>query len=129
MVRMEEVRGFAKRIAEEFRPEKVILFGSYAYGTPREGSDVDLLVVMPFSGNGFDRATEILRRIRSPFAVDLLVRRPGDTARRYREFDPLIREALDRGKVLYERDGEGVGGKGARRSGQRPPRTARPQVA
>ena len=35
--------------------------------------------------------------------VDLLARRPEDTARRYEEGDPLIREALDRGKVLYER--------------------------
>jgi predicted nucleotidyltransferase len=104
MIGMQQILAFSKRIAAEFRPWRIILFGSYAYGTPREGSDVDLLVVMPFRGDAFDFATEMLRRVNSPFPVDLLVRRPGDTARRYRQFDPLIREALDRGKVLYERD-------------------------
>ena len=36
-----------QKIIEKFRPEKVILFGSYAYGEPHEGSDLDLLVVTP----------------------------------------------------------------------------------
>ncbi len=114
MISMAQVRAFSRRIAGEFRPERIILFGSYAYGAPRESSDVDLLVVMPFRGNAFDRATQILRRVRAPFPVDLLVRRPGETARQYREFDPLIREALDRGKVLYESDCKGMGKEGRR---------------
>jgi hypothetical protein len=46
---------------------------------------------------------EILNRVAPDFAVDLLARRPEDTARRYLEGDPLIREALDHGKVVYER--------------------------
>jgi predicted nucleotidyltransferase len=41
------IRRYARAIAEEFRPDKIVLFGSYAYGTPHENSDVDLLVVMP----------------------------------------------------------------------------------
>ena len=40
------IRRFARRVAKRFRPDKVILFGSYAYGKPHEGSDVDLLVIM-----------------------------------------------------------------------------------
>jgi predicted nucleotidyltransferase len=40
------IRGYAHAIAAEFHPERIILFGSYAYGTPHEESDVDLLVVM-----------------------------------------------------------------------------------
>ena len=47
----------------------------------------------------------ILNAVDPPFAVDLLARRREDTARRYDQGDPLIREALDRGCVLYERDG------------------------
>lgn len=98
--RIEELCG---QIAEEFQPERIILFGSYASGRPRPDSDVDLLVVLPFEGKGFRKSLEILNRVTPNFSVDLLARRPDDTARRYREGDPLIREALDHGKVLYER--------------------------
>jgi predicted nucleotidyltransferase len=44
---MRVIRRYARAIAEEFHPDKIILFGSYAYGTPHEDSDVDLLVIMP----------------------------------------------------------------------------------
>ena len=103
MVAMDEVEALSREIAREFDPEKIILFGSHAYGTPAEYSDVDLLVIMPFDGTGFDQSLEILDRVDPRFAIDLIVRRPDDTERRYREFDPLIRDALDRGRVLYER--------------------------
>src|SRR4051812_16841001 len=86
-------------------PEKIILLGSYAYGTPTENSDVDLMVVMNYRGREHAKALEILRAVRPPFSIDLLVRRPGATSRRYREFDPLVRGTLDRGKSLYERNG------------------------
>jgi predicted nucleotidyltransferase len=93
------------KIAREFQPERIILFGSYAYGAPGPDSDVDLLVVLQFEGKGFRKSVEILNRVAPDFPVDLVARRPDDTARRYEEGDPLIREALDRGKVLYERHG------------------------
>ncbi len=105
MVAMSQVVELSQRIAHQFDPDKIILFGSYAYGTPGEYSDVDLLVIMPFEGNGFDKSLEILERVDPRFPIDLVVRRPEDTERRYREFDPLIREALDRGRILYERNG------------------------
>lgn len=105
MVAMNEVEALARRIVEEFDPEKIILFGSHAYGTPKEYSDVDLLVLMSFEGNSFDKATEILERIDHDFYVDVIVRAPDDAVRRYREHDPLIRDAFDRGKVVYARNG------------------------
>jgi predicted nucleotidyltransferase len=104
MIAMEQIAELSARIAREFQPERIILFGSYAYGTPTEDSDVDLLVVLPFEGKAHRKTVEILTKTDPHFAIDLLVRRPDDTARRYAEGDPLIREALDRGKVLYERD-------------------------
>jgi predicted nucleotidyltransferase len=52
---MRVIRRYARAIADEFQPDKIILFGSYAYGTPHEGSDVDLLVIMP-ARNQHDRA-------------------------------------------------------------------------
>jgi predicted nucleotidyltransferase len=103
MVDQRLISELSERIIREFHPERIILFGSYAYGQPRPDSDVDLLVVLPFEGTGFRKSLEILNRVSPEFSVDLLARLPEDTARRYAEGDPLIREALDRGKVLYER--------------------------
>ncbi len=105
MVTLDSIVELSGRIAREFQPERIILFGSHACGTAAGESDVDLLVILPFEGKGFRKSVEILNRVTPTFAVDLLARRPEDTARRYAEGDPLIREALDRGRVLYERDG------------------------
>jgi predicted nucleotidyltransferase len=105
MVALNEIQELSRRIAEQFRPDKIILFGSHAYGTPKEYSDVDLLVIMPFAGNSFDQATTILERVRPGYYVDVIVRSPDDAARRYQEFDPLIRDAFDRGMVIYVRRG------------------------
>jgi predicted nucleotidyltransferase len=99
---MADIEQLADRIVREFRPEKVILFGSHARGTAGPDSDVDLLVVMPFTGNPFWKSVEILNRIDAQSSLDLLARRPDDTARRYMEGDPLIRDAIDDGRVLYE---------------------------
>ena len=112
MVAMKEIRTVARRIAREFRPHRVILFGSYARGDATADSDVDLLVVLPFEGRGFQKSLEILNRVDPPFPVDLLVRRPEDVARRYGEGDPLIRDAIDHGRLLYERDRQGMAGEG-----------------
>ena len=105
MVDEKRIADLSDRIVREFQPERIVLFGSYAYGQPRPDSDVDLLVVLPFEGRGFRKSLEILNRVSPDFSVDLLARQPQDTARRYAEGDPLIREALDHGKVLYERHG------------------------
>ena len=60
-----------ERIAREFQPERIILFGSYAYGKPRPDSDVDLLVVLAFDGKGGRKSLEILNRVDPDFSVDL----------------------------------------------------------
>ncbi len=102
MIEKKSILELSNRIAQEFHPDRIILFGSHAYGKPDSDSDVDLLVVLPFEGRSFSKSLEILNRVNPDFPIDLLARRPDDTARRYAEGDPLIREALDRGEVLYE---------------------------
>ncbi len=101
--KMSRIQSLGQRIADRFSPQRIILFGSHAYGTPDDDSDVDLLVIMPFRGQGFRKALEILNDTDPDFPVDLLVRTPEDAEKRYREGDPLIRMALDHGKVLYEK--------------------------
>jgi predicted nucleotidyltransferase len=105
VIAQDRIRDVSQRIAQQFAPDRIILFGSYAYGSPNEGSDVDLLVVLPFEGKPYRKAAEIAAAVHAGFPLDILARRPDDVERRYREADPLVREALDRGRVLYERHG------------------------
>src|SRR3954463_7933640 len=115
MVTKRQILEVTDRIVRHFKPHKVILFGSRAYGRPHRDSDVDLLVIMPYRGHPLDTELRILNTVTPPFAIDLLVYAPQDARRRYREFDPIAREAFDRGKVLYERNGGTV----ARQIGRR----------
>jgi predicted nucleotidyltransferase len=102
MVSLDAIQDLAKRIAREFKPRRIILFGSYAYGTPHEGSDVDLLVVMPFKGNGLRKAMQILDRADPSFPVDLIARTPRDVRRRLAWNDYFLREIMEKGRVLYQ---------------------------
>jgi predicted nucleotidyltransferase len=102
MVSFQDITELSQKIAAAFQPEKIVLFGSYAYGNPNDDSDVDLLVILPFQGKSLHKSLEILNEINPKFAVDLITRRPDDAMKRYAEGDPLIREALNKGKILYE---------------------------
>jgi uncharacterized protein len=123
------IRRFARQVAEQFQPDKIILFGSYAYGTPHDASDVDLLVVMP-ARNELDQAMRIRRTIDYHFPLDLIVRTPKNMAWRLAEGDSFLREIVTRGKVLHEETDAGVGAKGRgrlpRRTATRPKPAARP---
>lgn len=120
---MKDILKVSERIAESFDPDRIIFFGSRAYGQPRRDSDVDLLVILPFDGNSFDKSTEILSAVDSPLSVDVQAVRPADARRRYRQWDPMIRDAFDRGKILYERNHPRMAGKGRGRLRQRSTRT------
>jgi predicted nucleotidyltransferase len=98
---MSAIRRFARRIAERFQPQKIILFGSYAYGTPHAGSDVDILVIMP-ARNELDQAWKIDRELERNFSLHLIVRSPRNMEWRLREGDWFLREIVARGKVLYD---------------------------
>jgi predicted nucleotidyltransferase len=109
---MSAIRRYARRIAERFQPDKIILFGSYAYGKPTPDSDVDLLVVMP-TRNQIEQAARIDETlgdegIEPGFFLDLLVRTPQTLERRLRWGDWFLREIVTQGKVLYEKADGGV---------------------
>ncbi|MCI0334415.1 MAG: nucleotidyltransferase domain-containing protein [Planctomycetes bacterium] len=101
MTAYSEIQAVADRIAREFDAEKIILFGSHAYGTPGPNSDVDLLVILPVTGKRWRKAAEIRNRVRSPFPMDLLVRAPDEMDRRLRAGDPFLREIDERGVVRH----------------------------
>ncbi|MCI0695285.1 nucleotidyltransferase domain-containing protein [candidate division KSB1 bacterium] len=102
-IRKRAIRAVVKQIAEKFRPEKIILFGSYAYGKPRPESDVDLLVVMETSLRNSQQAVQIARAIDYHFGLDLLVRSPQQLAERLALGDFFLQEVVEKGKVLYAR--------------------------
>ena len=104
MVDNQTIQELCNRIIRDFQPDRIIMFGSYAYGKPTPDSDVDLLVVLPFEGKNLWKSREILNRTNPRFPIDLLARRPDDTERRYREGDPLIRKALDHGNMFCTND-------------------------
>src|ERR1700694_5197607 len=100
-VPMRVIRRFARQVAERFRPDKIILFGSHAYGTPHADSDVDILVVMP-ARSLHGQAGKIRVAVPRPFAMDLIVRTPEDLDRRLANRDMFHTEIVTKGKVLYE---------------------------
>ena len=103
---MTAIRRFARRIAERFRPDKIILFGSYAYGKPHEESDVDLLVIMR-TKNAIDQSIRIKMAFARLFSLDLIVRTPWQIERGLKDDNWFLREIIEKGKVLYEaRDGQ-----------------------
>jgi predicted nucleotidyltransferase len=119
------IRRFARQVAERFRPDKIILFGSYAYGTPHADSDVDILVIMP-ARNELDQAVRVRLSVEYNFPLDLLVRTPKNLSWRLAEGDSFLKEVVARGKVLYEKNDPGVGTKSRGRLSRRPQAGAQP---
>jgi uncharacterized protein len=99
----DEITQLARRVAEQFQPERIILFGSHTGGAADEGSDVDLLVVMEHTGRPVEQAIAIRRFLRYSRPLDILVRSPSELDRRLALGDWFLREVVERGTVLYER--------------------------
>lgn len=97
------IQDIAQQIATKFNPLKVVLFGSYAYGNPREDSDVDLLVIMDFDTSPTRQAVNILKELDYHFGLDLITRTPSSISKRLQMGDFFLKEITEKGKVLYER--------------------------
>ncbi len=103
MVTRQDIQSTCDDIVREFVPLQVILFGSYAYGTPTECSDVDLLVVMSIpESEARHQEVEIRERIPERFKIHLLVHSPEEIAYRLFHNDWFLREITEKGEVLYE---------------------------
>ena len=105
MVALGDIRDVVQKIVQAFRPERVVLFGSFARQTSGRDSDVDLLVVVPHEGSAAKCAAEIRQAVDFGFSCDLLVRSPQKVAERLRMGDPFLREIFANGKTLYESTG------------------------
>ena len=103
MPTQEKIQAIADKIVKEFQPERIILFGSYAWGKPGPDSDVDLFIVKET-----EKRRELARRIdRSlfprPFPIDVIVYRKTRLEERARQGDFFVQDILDNGKILYKK--------------------------
>jgi predicted nucleotidyltransferase len=103
----ETLPGAIERIVSELKPEKIILFGSYAYGNPTPDSDVDLLVIMQTRAREIDRYIAVSNLLYPrQFPVDILVKTPKEVeAESRKKGNFFMREILTKGKVIYEQPG------------------------
>src|ERR1700684_4111972 len=104
MIQRRDIKKWCEIVASEFRPEQIILFGSYAHGTPTEASDVDVLVVMPLARGHRDvqQAAAIRERVPASFPMDVIVRSPQQIARRLALGDGFIASVLRDGQTMYK---------------------------
>lgn len=102
LIKLSDIKKVVGQISQKFKPNKVILFGSYGYGKPTYDSDVDLLVIMNPDGGRTRPSVRIRNAVEHLFPMDIIVRAPKEIERRIRLGDFFLEEILSKGKVLYE---------------------------
>jgi uncharacterized protein len=108
MVRDKRIREIIRRMVEkikrEYHPQKIILFGSYAWGKPTQESDIDLFIIKNTTASRIDRAVKvrtILDEENAQFPLDVLVYTPEEIKRRLEIEDDFVIEILEKGEILY----------------------------
>jgi len=99
-----------RQLVQELRPQKVILFGSHAYGEPTADSDLDLLIVLPTKEKSLAGRYRLVSPFFEPrrYPMDLIILSPQELEKRLNEwFDPFLREVVHRGVILYEQSARG----------------------
>ena len=103
MVLMQDIQHYCDAVAAAFKPQRIILFGSHAYGRPTADSDVDVLVVMRKARRFWMQTTQkIHAKVSAGFPVDVLVRDPDFLRDRLQEGDCFLEEITSKGRVMYE---------------------------
>ncbi|PWB56161.1 MAG: hypothetical protein C3F06_01325 [Candidatus Methanoperedenaceae archaeon] len=110
MITRETITAIATKISQSFNPEKIILFGSYAWGKPEIDSDLDLFIVMESKDRPIKRAVSVRHVLRDLYVpMDILVRTPDEIQHRIDIGDPFIKKILRDGQVIYARNSPRVG--------------------
>ena len=99
-----ELDKIVRRVVDVYRPEKIILFGSYAYGRPSADSDLDLLIIKKTSERFIDRWTNVRKIVSDPkrsIPFEPLVLTPQEVKERLAMGDQFIEEIITKGEVVY----------------------------
>lgn len=110
MITRETITAIATKIFQSLNPDKIILFGSYAWGKPEIDSDLDLFIVMESKDRPIKRAVSVRHVLRDLYVpMDILVRTPDEIQHRIDIGDPFIKKILRDGQVIYARNSPRVG--------------------
>lgn len=93
-----------EKIKRGYQPDRIILFGSYAYGTPDRDSDIDLLIIKGTQERPIDRRVAVARIVSDPrrlIPVEPIVLTPEELNERLKIGDQFVKEILKKGRVLY----------------------------
>ena len=102
MYSQEKINQYIQKIVEQYQPQKIILFGSYAYGTPDEDSDVDLLIIKETDKPVFERNSDVYMLLKgSKIDFDVFVRTKKELAHESPFAPHFVRDVLTNGKILY----------------------------
>lgn len=103
MKNQKEIKTVIKRIVRDYQPEKIYLFGFFAWGKPTQDSDVDLLIVKRTEEDFLQRHFRVRRIIDGEIAADILIQTPRELKRRLNLGDFFYRDIVKKGKCLYEK--------------------------
>jgi len=100
----EMIQNILDKIITGYAPQKVILFGSYAYGEPRPDSDIDLLIIKETPERFIDRWVTVRRLLSDPkrtIPLETITLTPQEVSKRLKIGDQFLAEILEKGEVLY----------------------------
>lgn len=100
---LKKLKAVTKRIVESYDPEKIILFGSYAWGRPNEDSDFDLLIVKKNKKDFLTEQKKVRKIIDGEIAVDILISTPEEVKKRLDLGDFFFRDIIKKGKYFYDK--------------------------
>ena len=98
-----EIKSIMRKIVREYKPEKIILFGSFAYGKPRASSDIDMLIVKKTKKRRIDRIKDVLYMIDNNFPFEPIVYTPREINERLTLGDFFLQTVMQKCKILYEK--------------------------
>ncbi|MEW5767471.1 MAG: nucleotidyltransferase domain-containing protein [bacterium] len=102
MVTQKQINEITRRIVENFKPEKIILFGSYAHGNPSKDSDLDILIIKNSNVPRYKRGREVRKYLRGlKVAIDLVVYTNDEIQKWDKVKTSFITTVMEKGKVLY----------------------------
>ena len=98
----QKIKDIAAEIAKEYQPEKIILFGSYAWGNPHKDSDLDFFIIKETNDPMLKRMKDVGRLfLRREFAMDFLVYTPEQVEKRKKMEDQFVIDIINNGQILY----------------------------
>ena len=95
-----------EKLKKEYNPLKIILYGSYAYGTPTDDSDLDLFILKETNKRRVDRFVDVKKIVYNPerkIPISPLIYNPNELDERLQLKDDFILEILNKGVILYDK--------------------------